>query len=248
MARHHPFAPIQKEGAGDAATGYGFYRRYNPRFGAGKRERGLALFSSLVAFALAAALLTVTPGLDTALVLRTLASEGPRPAFRAACGIGAGCLAWGAIVAAGLGALLAASALAYDLLRWAGAAYLLTLGVRLWRSPRRTAFADTGYDREAGRNWFVRGFLTNILNPKVGIFYVSFLPQFIPYGAAVSLWTLALAAVHVALGLLWFGLLIGASRPMLRLLRRPRVVTALDRATGVLFVGFGLRLALAARR
>ena len=208
------------------------------------------LLSSLAAFAFAAALLTVTPGLDTALVLRTLAVEGPRPACRAACGIGAGCLAWGGIVAAGLGALLAASAIAYDLLRWAGAAYLLALGVRLLRTPRRAALVSPGDEGQAdrGRSWFVRGFLTNILNPKVGIFYVSFLPQFIPPGAVVPVWTLALAGIHVAMGLLWFGLLIGASQPMLRLLRRPRIVTALDRATGLLFVAFGLRLALVARR
>ncbi|MGZ8306137.1 MAG: LysE family translocator, partial [Allosphingosinicella sp.] len=89
------------------------------------------LDQSLIAFALAAALLTITPGLDTALVLRTAAAEGARRAFAAALGICLGCLAWGALVAVGLGMLLQASELAYRVLKWIGAAYLLYLGVRM---------------------------------------------------------------------------------------------------------------------
>src|SRR5687768_2184900 len=94
------------------------------------------LAGSLIAFAAAAALLTVTPGLDTALVLRTAAVEGRHRAFAAAVGIGLGCLAWGGLVAVGLGALLAASELAYRILKWAGAAYLLWLGLQLILSKR----------------------------------------------------------------------------------------------------------------
>ena len=93
---------------------------------------------ALAAFTLTAALLTITPGLDTALVLRTAAAEGPRRAMLAAIGIALGCLGWGAVVGAGLGALLAASQLAYDVLRWAGAAYLLYLGTKLLLNPRRS--------------------------------------------------------------------------------------------------------------
>lgn len=80
-------------------------------------DERMTLVSDLIAFTLAAALLTITPGLDTALVLRTLAANGPAQAFKAACGVALGCLGWGVIVAAGLGALLAASHLAYDALR-----------------------------------------------------------------------------------------------------------------------------------
>jgi len=91
---------------------------------------------SLIAFTLAAALLTVTPGLDTALVLRTAAAEGARRAFAAALGICLGCLAWGALVAIGLGVLLQASEFAYLALKWIGAAYLLWLGLRLISARR----------------------------------------------------------------------------------------------------------------
>lgn len=201
---------------------------------------------SLIAFLLAAGLLTVAPGLDTALVLRTAAVEGAQRALLAALGICLGCLAWGAVVAAGMGALLAASELAYTLLRYAGAAYLLWLGVKLIGS-KRTSFGDAG-DAPAsagGRfTWLGRGLLTNVLNPKVGVFYVSFLPQFVPAGADVANFSLLLAAIHALLGLLWFALLIVATRPIARMLRRPATLQWLDRVTGAVFMLFAGRLAL----
>jgi threonine/homoserine/homoserine lactone efflux protein len=200
------------------------------------------LAQSLVAFTLAAALLTVTPGLDTALVLRTAAAEGSRRAFAAALGICLGCLAWGGLVAVGLGVLLEASELAYQLLKWAGAAYLLYLGVRLIAVPRSPPVAGEGRP-PPGSNWFLRGLMTNLLNPKVGAFYVSFLPQFIPAGASVPATTLLLAVIHSALGLVWFLLLIGATRPLARRLRDPALVRLLDRLTGGVLILFGLKLA-----
>jgi len=199
------------------------------------------LEQSLIAFTLAAALLTMTPGLDTALVLRTAAAEGGRRALAAALGICLGCLAWGALVAVGLGVLLEASKLAYLALKWIGAAYLLYLGARMVLAPRR---AEPGEAEPPPRSsWFQRGLLTNLLNPKVGAFYVSFLPQFIPSGASVPLTTLLLAAIHSALGLLWFGLLIGATRPLARALRSGPLVRGLDRLTGGVLIFFGLKLA-----
>ncbi|HYJ29285.1 MAG TPA: LysE family translocator [Allosphingosinicella sp.] len=204
------------------------------------------LEQSLVAFTLAAALMTVTPGLDTALVLRTATVEGARRAFYAGLGICLGCLAWGAIVALGLGALLAASELAYTILKWAGAAYLVWLGLKLILSRRDGFGTAAGADSGAGGAaiWFRRGLLTNLLNPKVGVFYVSFLPQFVPAGANVSATTLLLAAIHALIGLSWFAALIFATRPIAAALRRPGTIRLLDRATGIVFLLFAGRLAL----
>jgi threonine/homoserine/homoserine lactone efflux protein len=202
------------------------------------------LLASLLAFTAAASLLTVAPGLDTALVLRTAAVEGPRRALLAGLGICLGCLGWGAVVALGLGALLAASATAYAALRWIGAAYLAWLGLRLLTS-RRDSFADgAAIGGDGGRGWLRRGFLTNMLNPKVGIFYVSFLPQFIPPGSTVAATTLLLALIHALLGLAWFGLLVAAVHPLSRALRKPPVIRTLDRMTGGVFLLFAARLAL----
>jgi threonine/homoserine/homoserine lactone efflux protein len=200
------------------------------------------LETALVAYVAAAALLTLTPGLDTAMVLRTAAVEGPRRAGLAALGITCGCLAWGAAVALGLTALLAASQFAYIALKWAGAAYLAWLGVGLLLKPRARFDLATSAQAKPG-NWWLRGFLTNLLNPKVGVFYVSFLPQFVPAHVAAGPFMFLLAAIHGALGVIWFAVLIAAASPLKRWLQQPAVVRWLDRVTGVVFLGFGVRLA-----
>ena len=226
--------------------------------------------TALIAFALAAGILTITPGLDTALVLRTSAVEGARRALMAGLGICAGCLVWGAGAALGLGSLLAVSTLAYDVLRIGAAIYLCYLGVRmLWRTRRsvqaRPAEAAATGSPAAGSpaagapaatpnahdttamGWFLRGCLTNVLNPKVGVFYITFLPQFIPQGADVLRFSLLLAVLHAAMGVLWFALLVAATRPVAHWLARPSVARGLDRLTGGVFIAFGLRLALERR-
>lgn len=200
--------------------------------------------TSLLAFIPAAILLAVAPGLDTAMVLRTAALEGPRCASLAMLGIVAGCLVWGGAVALGLGALLAASQTAYTALKWAGAAYLIWLGIGLIRKPRTAIPLDDGGNRAKRQNWFARGLLTNLLNPKIGIFYVSFLPQFVPQGASVAGTTFLLACIHAGLSALWFGTLIAATTPLRRFLARPAAVRTLDRLTGGLFIAVGAKLVL----
>jgi threonine/homoserine/homoserine lactone efflux protein len=203
----------------------------------------MSLETALIAYLAAAALLTITPGLDTAIVLRTAAAEGPARAALAALGVVCGCLAWGAAVALGLGVLLAASSFAYTVLKWAGAAYLAWLGIRLIRKPR-SRFDLTAPATPDRGNWWLRGFLTNLLNPKVGVFYVSFLPQFVPTHVATGPFIFLLATIHAVLGLVWFAALIAATSPLKRWLQRAAVVRWLDRVTGAVFIGFGLRLAL----
>lgn len=205
------------------------------------------IYTSLIAYIAAASLLTVAPGLDTALVLRSAATSGPRRAALAGLGIALGCFGWATLVALGLGALLAASEIAYTTLRWVGAAYLLWVGYKMLRHPRQNFVPDTGGNERQGMA-FATGLLTNLLNPKVGVFYVSFLPQFVPPGVAVAPYILLLGAIHAVLGLIWFGCLILATRPIARFLRKPAVVRACDRLTGGMFVAFGVGLALQSRR
>jgi len=201
---------------------------------------------NLIAFTLAATLLTLTPGIDTALVLRTAAVEGRQQAFRAALGINAGCLIWGAAVAFGLGALLAVSEFGYNLLKYCGAAYLAWLGLNMLLRPR-TSLAPAQVNGTPDANWFLRGLLGNVLNPKVGIFYLSFLPQFIPQGQPLIVWTFGLVGIHVLLSLIWAALLIGATQPLGHWLRRAAVIKWMDRGTGLIFLLFAARLALSRR-
>ena len=150
---------------------------------------------ALLGFTAAAAVLTVLPGLDTALVLRAAAVEGPKRAALAGLGIAIGCLVWGAAVAVGLGALLAASHLAFTLLKWAGAAYLLWLGIGLISRPRKTFDMEAVEGAPIGDDfaWMRRGLTTNLLNPKIGVFYVSFLPQFMAQGVPAGPFLMLLA-------------------------------------------------------
>ena len=213
-----------------------------------------AVYASLLAFIAAASLLTIAPGLDTALVLRTAATRGSRSAALAGLGIATGCFGWAALVALGLGALLAASQLAYTALRWVGAAYLVWTGYKMLRHPRGSFLPAAAAPKDQGVA-FTTGLLTNLLNPKVGVFYVSFLPQFVPGrplgqpdGVAVAPYILLLGAIHAVLGLAWFASLILATRPLASWLRQPRVVASCDRLTGGMFIAFGVGLALQSRR
>jgi threonine/homoserine/homoserine lactone efflux protein len=210
---------------------------------------GVTLTTAVLGFALVAAALTVTPGLDTALVLRSALTGRRGEAAATAAGIVAGLFVWGAAAAAGVSALLTASRVGYDVLRWAGAAYLVGYGGRLlWRALRGTSAAAA--DAPPGlRGWRAArlGLLTNLLNPKVGIFYVALLPQFVPPGSEPLAVGLLLAAVHAVLSLGWFAVLIAVAATAARRLRHPRTLRAIDGATGAVLVGVGVRLAASGR-
>lgn len=207
----------------------------------------------LLLFILAGWLLNLTPGPDVLYIVRHALREGTRAGIVAGLGITAGCFVHAAAATLGVGALLAASAVAFDALRWLGAGYLLWMGVKLLVAP---AGAPTGPAAEAAapaaaqalplRTVFLGGFWTNVLNPKVAIFFLAFLPQFIAPDARDK------TAAFIALGVLFnvnsipvncgWALAAGwmAQRPQVR-----RALGWLDRAAGALFVSFGLRLALA---
>ncbi|MEN4657821.1 LysE family translocator [Pantoea agglomerans] len=204
--------------------------------------------TTLFSFLFAITILTLTPGFDTALILRSAVAQGAKRASVTALGITLGCLVWGVAVGFGLGALLLASEMAYNLLKWLGAAWLLYLGLKLLLKPRQAAIDSQQPALQQGYlACFSRGLLGNLLNPKVGIFYVSFLPQFIPAGASVALWCSLMALAHMLLGLIWNAVLIGGSHYFAGHLRKPRVLKVMDRLTGCVFIGFAAKLALSRR-
>lgn len=205
------------------------------------------MHTSLVTYLVVATLLVITPGLDTALVLRTAFVDGKSSGYSASAGIAVGCLAWGASVAAGLGALIVASRAVYTGVRWAGAAYLTIIGIGLLVHSRDEA---TNSHEITGRNSrpFRRGALTNLLNPKVGLFYLSLLPQFIPPAASIFWYSLLLAAVHAVLSFMWLSFLTTTAQSLAGRLRHPFVTRMLDRLTGLIFVLFAVNLAVDSSR
>jgi threonine/homoserine/homoserine lactone efflux protein len=209
----------------------------------------MTLGSAVAAFALLGALLTVTPGLDTALVLRSAIAGGRGPAFATASGVCAGALVWGAAAAVGVSALLTASEVAYTALRFAGAAYMIFLGGRmisgaLRRGAATLASAEEGSAPPTRWSAWAKGLLTNLLNPKVGAFYVAVLPQFIPPGSSHLGVGVLLASVHVLEAMVWFTAIILSAQAFGRFFRRRAVRRAVDGGTGAVLVGFGLHLGL----
>lgn len=199
-------------------------------------------------FVVAGLLLNLTPGADLLYVAGNTAAGGRRAGMLAALGIGAGCLFHVALAAVGLSALLAASDTAFTVVKWAGAAYLVWMGVAMLRSRGGSAPA-TAVDP---RRVFWRGVLTNALNPKVALFFLAFLPQFIvPHSAHQALAFGLLGLVFtvngtlVTLALAW---LASAARERLAgSARAGRLGVWLQRAAGAMFVGLGVKLAVGGR-
>ncbi|MGF6886757.1 threonine/homoserine/homoserine lactone efflux protein [Nocardia sp. GAS34] len=209
------------------------------------------MLHALLSFAAVAGLLTVVPGLDTALVLRAAVGRDRRYAFATAVGVGSGTLIWGVAAAAGITVLLSASEMAYTALRIVGAMYLVWMGLGMVRGAlrRRAAAVGTEAVEVSGgvvRAW-ARGLGTNLLNPKVGVFYMAMLPQFIPAGSSHLLMGTAMATVHDIEGLIWFTVIICAAGFARTWLNRDGVRRAMDAITGTVLVTFGLDLAFGRR-
>jgi threonine/homoserine/homoserine lactone efflux protein len=203
---------------------------------------------SLLLFLAAGLALNFTPGPDMLYVAARGASEGRSAGIVSALGIGAGTLVHITLVAAGLAALLAAVPLAYTVVRIAGAVYLVYLGVRALRS--QSALTVERLEPASLAAIFRQGVITNVLNPKVALFFLAFLPQFVdPARGNPALQVVALGLLFDFTGtLVNLGVALGSSRAASRLRSSTGAATLLQRITGALFIGLGLRLALSSRR
>jgi threonine/homoserine/homoserine lactone efflux protein len=207
------------------------------------------MLSSILSFTVVAAVLTITPGVDTMLVLSQGLRDGRRTALACGLGINTGLVVWAAASVLGLSALLTASHVAYEAVRLLGAAYLVYVGARgLLMSRRRTERAagdapqpDTGARRSALAA-YRRGITTNLLNPKVGIFYLSLLPQFAPPGHHSVAIMMLLGGIHLALSLLWLAAMAWLASRAQRALS-PKLTTRLERISGAVMIALGLRIA-----
>ncbi|HEX7434794.1 MAG TPA: LysE family translocator [Anaerolineaceae bacterium] len=220
----------------------------------------------ILAFTGVALLLTLTPGADTLLVVRSVISRGQRAGFMAMFGISTGLFFHATLSALGLSVILVRSAEAFEIVKLAGACYLVYLGGRsIWGALRHKAgdgLADGRGQGDAspletpssnvqpavaGRKSYFEGLTTNLLNPKVAIFYLAFLPQFIRPGEPVLGKSLLLAGIHFILGIIWLSLVTLFLDKMRRWITHPRTQRILESVTGVILIGFGLRLAVERR-
>ena len=207
--------------------------------------------AQVAGFLLAAALITFAPGPDNLSVLSLGLSRGRRAGIGFGLGCALGCFTHTIWATIGVTALIAASDTAFAALKFAGAAYLVWLGVQALKSPgaKFTAEAEGTPPQEAMRPYVMRGFVANAINPKVALFFLAFLPQFVdPARGAAAAQTALLGTLFALQTVLIFGVLGWYAGTVGGWLRgRPAVGRWLDRATGVLFIGLGIRLALAQR-
>lgn len=209
-------------------------------------------------FILSGLLLNIAPGPDSVLVMTRSATQGWRAGSAATLGIGAGTCVHVLAAALGLSALLSASSWAFTLVKWVGAAYLVYVGLQMLLARRSARSADVVHEGTAPaasdtdlshRQIFAQGFLTNVLNPKVALFFLAFVPQFIaPDAPHKALAFIALGAIFNINGMLWCHLLALTTALASRRLKLGGALAQwLNRAIGALFLSFGLKLALADR-
>ena len=203
------------------------------------------MMGRLIAFAAFSAVVVVTPGPDSLLVLRNTLRGGRQEGFGTACGAAAGSLGWGLASLAGLTAIIAASAQLYRAVQLAGAGYLLFLGIQGWRAAHRPALDQGGQIALPGYrpgHGFAAGLLSDLLNPKVGLFFLAVLPQFIPRHALVTWYALAYASVDAVIALGWLTAVVWLASRANHWIRRPRVRRVLGRTVGAVLIGLGIEV------
>jgi RhtB (resistance to homoserine/threonine) family protein len=206
----------------------------------------------LLVFIGVAAIVIVIPGPDTAVVTKNVLIHGRRTGLGTSLGVSAGLSLWTIAAAVGLASLVRASEVAFTVLKLVGALYLVWLGIQALRAASRESAAEHLTRRSGGsgmgaRGGFRQGVLSDLANPKIGIFFTSLLPQFVSAGRPVLLPFLVLGAIFVAMTVVWLLAYTLVAARAAQTLMRPRVRVALDRFTGVVLVGLGLRLAVERR-
>ncbi|MFD5325758.1 LysE family translocator [Streptomyces sp. NPDC127092] len=207
----------------------------------------------LLAAAGVLALLTMVPGPDMAVVTRRAVAAGRGDGLRTVAGITTGLLVWGVLSVAGLAAVLAASATAYTVVKLAGAAYLVFLGAQALLAARRgrgrtddAATPSAQLPPPAGNPWRT-GLVSNVLNPKIAVFYTGLLPSLAPHGLAPHTGMALLVLIHAALTVGWLGAYVLLLTKARAFFARTSVRRAMERITGVVLIGFGVKVATASQ-
>lgn len=215
----------------------------------------MSIDPQILAFTGLAALLTISPGADTILVIRSVISRGPTAGLLTTAGICSGLFVHASLSAAGLSLILLKSALAFEILKTAGACYLLYLGFQSIRQAFKKGPGATGplkndlarNGKKSARRAFMEGMLNNILNPKPAVFYLALLPQFIGPTDPVLLKSLMLAGIHFVMSIIWLSAISLFFGKMKSFLASPRAQQWLEASSGIILIGLGIRLAMEKR-
>ncbi|MFS3927110.1 LysE family translocator [Priestia flexa] len=200
--------------------------------------------NDLLTFLLLSSFVVMSPGVDTALITKRTVSEGRTSGYRMAMGITAGSLVHTFAAAFGLSAILMQSALAFEIVKYVGAIYLIYLGVSSFMTRKKQETKENLKDQiKPGQSAFKQGLLSNVLNPKVAMFFLTFLPQFVTPGSSSIQQLLMMGVIYTFLSISWFFVYVFFINYLRSWLLSAKVQRAMDRATGLVLIGFGVKLA-----
>ncbi|KAB2331450.1 LysE family translocator [Bacillus mesophilum] len=187
----------------------------------------------------------MSPGIDTALITKRTIADGRKDGYQMALGITAGSLVHTFAAAFGLSAILMQSALAFEIVKYIGAIYLIYLGLSsfiTWKK-QRSAPAEKQTHFDTRKSAFKQGLLSNVLNPKVAMFFLTFLPQFVKAGENTTQQLILMGVIYTLLSISWFFIYVFFINYLRNWLMAPKVQKMMDKATGLVLIGFGLKLA-----
>ncbi|MFD2214760.1 LysE family translocator [Metabacillus endolithicus] len=187
----------------------------------------------------------MSPGIDTALITKRTISDGRKDGFSMALGITTGSFVHTFAAAFGLSAILLQSAVAFEIVKYVGAFYLIYLGISSFISrKKKDPAAENQQNAQMKKSAFKQGLISNVLNPKVAMFFLTFLPQFIQTGENATQQLIIMGVIYTLLSISWFFIYVFFINYLREWLLSPKVQIIMDRATGLVLIGFGLKLAL----
>ncbi|PMC34531.1 lysine transporter LysE [Bacillus sp. UMB0899] len=186
----------------------------------------------------------MSPGVDTALITKRTITDGRKSGYKMALGITSGSLVHTFAAAFGLSAILLQSAIAFEIVKYIGAIYLIYLGISSFMKKKNQnghQEADANLKRKSA---FKQGLFSNVLNPKVAMFFITFLPQFVQSGTDVTIQLITMGVIYTFLSITWFFLFVFFINYLREWLMSEKVHNIMDKTTGLVLIGFGLKLAL----
>ncbi|WP_019156276.1 LysE family translocator [Robertmurraya massiliosenegalensis] len=193
-------------------------------------------------FLLLSLFVVMSPGIDTALITKRTISDGRKDGYRIALGITTGSLVHTLAAAFGLSAILMQSALAFEIVKYVGAIYLIYLGATSF--IKKDKGTDSSLEKNTKKAPFTQGLLSNVLNPKVAMFFITFLPQFVNGANNVTTQLIIMGVIYTVLSITWFFVYVFFINYLREWLMSAKVQRVMDKTTGLILIGFGLKLAL----
>lgn len=209
-------------------------------------SKGVGKMNDFLTFLVLSLFVVMSPGIDTALITKRTITDGRKDGYKMALGITTGSLVHTFAAAFGLSAILMQSAVAFEIVKYVGAIYLIYLGLSSFisRKKKKSTSAEKQNNFEMKKSAFKQGLFSNVLNPKVAMFFLTFLPQFVKTGENATQQLIMMGVIYTLLSISWFFIYVFFINYLREWLMSPKVQRIMDKATGLVLIGFGLKLAL----